>query len=206
MYILNNIIYTNYLKKIIDESNKIKEIYSAFNIDEDYLSHEKYILSILNEYLQEKVKHIFKITRKLTKIKFKFNIISHSGLLLQTTNNNFFILEYGSGSTYMKNYIYLYKISKDNIINNKIINNNYIWKVYKGNKLKKKYTIFEIYNIMKNKMKKHKYNLYYWNCHIAQEKTRKELGIKVNSYIILYYSLLIIILLLMYKIIKYIHA
>ena len=50
-----------------------------------------------------------------------------------------------------------------------------------GEALTKQYTIEEIKEIMVNIVSKRKYNVLKWNCHMAQENTRKSLGLKVNN-------------------------
>jgi hypothetical protein len=40
-------------------------------------------------------------------------------------------------------------------------------------------TISDIANVMRDVMKDKKYDMIHWNCHIAQQNTRKRLGLKV---------------------------
>jgi hypothetical protein len=168
-------------------------------IDKKYIEHTNsyYDLDMLNkldDFLKYDVKTIYLIYRKIYKVKFKLGIFSHSGLLIEIKNEQdykYFILEYGSGSNNQKDVIHLIPVLIKNIKDNKIYDNDIIWNIKNKTEIKDKITLLEVYNIMKNNMIKYKYNLYNWNCHIAQEKTREALGEKLNNYNKYKYSLLI---------------
>jgi hypothetical protein len=203
--------------KLIDPLKDVIQYKYIKNDRLDYNTSE--MLSNISEYLDDEINIIYKINRKLDDLTFRLDIISHSGLLIETKNENpyaykHFILEYGSGSNIEKNVIHLRPIYIKNIQKHKLIDNEYIWKIYKGIKINNKYTLIEAYNIMKNNMIKYKYNLYNWNCHIAQEITRKILGDKIKPYskftykfivywVIILLSIIIIILLINIGIKKY---
>ncbi len=172
------------LKDII-EKKYIEYTNSYYDLD---------MLNKLDDFLKYDVKTIYLIYRKIYKAKFKVGIFSHSGLLIEINNEQdykYFILEYGSGSNNQKDIIHLIPISIKNIKDNKIYDNDIVWNIKNKTEIKNKITLLEVYNIMKNNMIKYKYNLYNWNCHIAQEKTREALGEKLNNYNKYKYRLLI---------------
>jgi hypothetical protein len=166
----------NIIKKIknkIKPNNYIPIIHDFNNIP--------LLLLPIKEYLNEEIDYIYEIKRKLWNMKFKVGILSHSALLLHTINNNYFILEYGSGTDINRNSIFMYKVNIDNdeYVFEYVIINKYVWAKRKPNKIVIKKTIYDAYNIMNGIMSKRPYSLFRWNCHMAQQITRKKLGTKV---------------------------
>jgi hypothetical protein len=161
------------IKNKIKPNNYIPIIHDFNNIPS--------LLLPIKEYLNEEIDYIYEIKRKLWNMNFKVGILSHSALLLHTKNNNYFILEYGSGSDENRNSIFMYKINIDNdeYVFDYVIINEFIWAKRKPNKIVSKKTIYDAYNIMNNIMSKRLYSVYRWNCHMAQQITRKKLGTKV---------------------------
>ena len=168
-----------YLKNIIENLiDKLKRKNPVIIVPDNIPS----LLLPIKEYLDEEILYIYEIKRKLYNMKFKVGILSHSALLLQTIKNNYFILEYGSGKGENRNSVFMYKQNNsDNIyILQYCLINEYIWDKRPAHKINDNKTIYDAYNIMNSIMAKHKYNVYKWNCHMAQQKTRKILGSKYN--------------------------
>jgi len=58
----------------------------------------------------------------------------------------------------------------------------YDWKVQEqGQALDRQMMPDEIRSIMESHVHIGKYNIHEWNCHLAQEKTRRALGLKVDA-------------------------
>ncbi len=161
------------LKNKIKPNNYIPVIHDFNNIPN--------LLLPIKEYLNEEIDYIYEIKRKLYNMNFKVGIFSHSALLLETKNNNYFILEYGSGSDINRNSIFMYKIDIDNdeYVFEHVVINKYVWAKRRKNKIVNNNTIYDAYNIMNSIMSKRPYSVYKWNCHMAQQITRKKLGAKV---------------------------
>lgn len=193
----------NMIKRLKNKQhNYIPIIYNLNNIPA--------LLLPIKEYLEEEIDYIYEIKRKLYNMKFKVGIFSHSALLLQTKNNNYFILEYGSGNDINRNSIFMYKVNidKDEYVFNHVIINKYVWSKRKQSKILNKKTIYDAYNIMNSIMSKHPYSVYRWNCHMAQQITRKKLGAKVpikyeyTAIIIIVYLIILIISIIINKLYK----
>ena len=148
---------------------------------------EKHIVSApeqLNNSINQ-VEKLYVIETKLSYIP-KIGKLCHSALLLETKEGDFYILEFGIG---LKHVIYCYKIPQQKSNSNLIIVPSYDkkltvkWDKQKtGISLQTCQTIESIHNVMKNIVaKRKKYNLLNWNCHMAQENTRRSLGLKVNN-------------------------
>ncbi len=129
------------------------------------------------------------IKRKLYYFNIKTTVLCHSGLLLKTCTNKYYILEYGSGSSDMKNEIMLRDIKSMQVRKYSVLEEEYSWDRKHSRILKTPISISQIYNMMKENMTKRNYNVYYWNCHMAQEKLRSQLGldvpVKYEYYVIL---------------------
>ena len=136
------------------------------------------------------------IKRKLSLVNEEFNMLPdmnknkkyikeyfcHSGLLIETINKNYYILEYGNNS---KSKVELRNVSIT-IQNNTFIDDEYTWDIEQDQHEdisleSKKITIKKIKKIMEDIVKDQKYNIMSWNCHMAQEKTRKAIGLKVKN-------------------------
>lgn len=194
-----------YVQKYITPSEFSKfnfESITTYNFDPN-ISFDKYNLKNLLEKIKpsfsldyygdkfDAVHKIYVIRRKLEKSPVFFGWIAHSALLLVNWNKNgAYICEYGVEKN--PNKVTLTKLSDEDI---KLLNNNdcstelklngHIWKKQKnGQVCKLVITPEEIKDTMMDKVKRHCYSLLFWNCHVAQEMTRKELMIDVkNSYI-----------------------
>ena len=150
-------------------------------------SNEKHLVQCQEQQKDSKniIKKVYVITCKLTYTP-KIGKLCHSGILLQTEENEFYILEYGVG---MNHVIYLYKIQNVNDNSNFIIAKSYDkkldvrWEKQKiGSSLNSCQTINSVQNIMERIIsKRKKYNLLNWNCHMAQENTRRSLGLIVKN-------------------------
>lgn len=58
----------------------------------------------------------------------------------------------------------------------------YDWKIQEhGQALDKQMTPEEIRSIMESQVRTEKYNIHNHNCHLAQEKTRRAIGLKVDQ-------------------------
>ncbi len=134
------------------------------------------------------VTEIYVIKRKLYNFNIKTTLFCHSGLLLKTIDK-YFILEYGSGSKELKNRVLLRQIKPMQVKKYSVLEENYTWDKKHGRVLKTPMHISKVYEMMEKNMLNKKYNVYYWNCHMAQERTRKQLGldvpIKYEYYLIL---------------------
>jgi hypothetical protein len=129
------------------------------------------------------VNKIYVIRRKLGNLPVFAGWLSHSGLLLQTKCGKYYICEYGTEKN--KNKVLCYKISTklEDLENSKesFINDEKIWyKQMIGTILEDKLTVGNIRLTMEEVTCKKYYSIIFWNCHMAQENTRKELGLKVN--------------------------
>lgn len=131
-----------------------------------------------------KVDRIHVIRRNLGSMPFNVGWLAHSGLLLQTTKGEYYICEYGVEKN--KNEVSCYKIdAKDVDILDKpnFTHKGKTWKkqlcghsVSSGN-----ITVGKVHNTMMDIAWQQKYSMLFWNCHMAQEKTREELGLEVNA-------------------------
>jgi hypothetical protein len=120
------------------------------------------------------------IKRKLHQFNIKTVILCHSGLLLKTSKNKYFIIEYGSGKDYTDNdVVKLREIKSMQVKKYSVLEEDYIWDRTSDTKLRTPMDLMKIHKIMEDKMLKTKYNVYYWNCHMAQERLRQELGLSV---------------------------
>ncbi len=124
------------------------------------------------------VTEIHVIKRQLYNFHIKTSIFCHSALLLKTINK-YFILEYGSGSKELKNRVLLREIKPIQVKKYSVLEEDFAWDKKDGRTLKEPMNISIIYDMMQKNMTNKKYNVYYWNCHMAQERTRKELGLDV---------------------------
>jgi len=93
--------------------------------------------------------------------------VAHSALILETRDGSKMLLEYmGDSQVHMKDF------QPD----------GYDWKVQEqGQALDRQMTPDEIRSIMESQVRLGKYNIHEWNCHLAQEKTRRALGLKVDA-------------------------
>lgn len=151
--------------------------------------------SVTNPKPELEVERLYVINRRLEGYP-KINKLCHSGLLLKTKTNNWYILEYGVGSGQNRNNVYLYQISSysENILKNdsKITKfackdrtcKTRLWfKQRLGQSFDSVQTTESLEDIMNRIVRKKSYNVLTWNCHMAQENTRRSLGLKVdNSY------------------------
>jgi hypothetical protein len=134
-----------------------------------------------NTYLNtepDMVTEIFVIKRQLNKFHIKIAFINHSALLLKTINK-YFILEYGSDSEDLQNRVLLRELKNIQVLKYSVLEENYTWDKKDGRSLKKSMHVSKIFDMMQQNIINRKYNVYYWNCHMAQERTRKQLGLDV---------------------------
>lgn len=127
------------------------------------------------------VDKIYVIRRKLSNLPIFAGWISHSGLLLKTKCGKYYICEYGVE----KNAVVCYNVdAKNDDLKNQnetFENNKQIWhKQIVGTTLNGKITVENIKETMSDITCKKYYSILFWNCHMAQENTRKQLGLKVN--------------------------
>ncbi len=159
------------------------------------LSEEEAITQSNNILNPDMVTNIYVIKRKINKFHIKTTLFCHSALLLKTPNK-YFILEYGSGSNILKNKVLLREILPIQVKKYSVLEEDYVWDKKHGRVLKNPINISNIYNMMEQNMINKKYNVYYWNCHMAQERTRKQLGLDVPVKYEYYFVLIIIYVLL----------
>jgi len=93
--------------------------------------------------------------------------VAHSALILETHDGQKMLLEYmGDSQVHMKDF------QPD----------GYDWKIQEhGQALDKQMTPDEIRSIMESQVRTEKYNIHSHNCHLAQEKTRRAIGLKVDQ-------------------------
>ena len=132
----------------------------------------------------ELIDKVYVIRRKLNAhVIPKINVLAHSGLLIKSKNNNYYILEYGT--THINNNVSLRKVSFSNFSKDKfteLTKESYIWsKQIYGNKINNNITINQAKDIMDVYGNQKDYSLLKHNCHMAQEFTRSNLGIDVNK-------------------------
>jgi len=93
--------------------------------------------------------------------------VAHSALILETREGRKMLLEYmGDSQVHMKDF------QPD----------GYNWKIQEhGQALDKQMTPDEIRSIMESQVRTEKYNIHSHNCHLAQENTRRAIGLKVDQ-------------------------
>jgi hypothetical protein len=125
------------------------------------------------------IDRIYVARRKLDSLPIYFGWAAHSALLMKTKNEKWFVCEYGCENN--KNKVSLYEvknINRDYFITN---NGRKYNKQIVGSSLEGNVSVGSVRELMENKMNKHSYWMLFWNCHIAQEITREELGLKVKD-------------------------
>lgn len=125
------------------------------------------------------VDRIYVARRKLDTLPVYFGWAAHSALLMKTKDGRWFVCEYGCEND--KNKVSLYEVKN---VEYEYFTTNDGRKYNKqicGSNMEKKVSIDSVKELMENKMKKHSYWMLFWNCHMAQEMTREELGLKVND-------------------------
>lgn len=171
--------YINYLDDTcyFHKEKTIKKIYKfAPQKKNDAKAFDKVEFHLYNDDPQ--VEKIYVIRRKLDKLPFYFGWMAHSGLLLKAKNGRWFICEYGVEND--QNAVSLYEISIADENCDEFFHKNKKWnKQICGSEIKA--SIQSVRDTMKNKVSKHSYMMLFWNCHMAQEATREEFGLKVNK-------------------------
>lgn len=129
------------------------------------------------------VDKLYVIRRGLGGIAVKSGCLAHSGLLLQTRDGNHHIVEYGANHE-NKNEVILKRVNLSDSNAQTFKDDTYNWsKQVNGVNLSRKLSPEDIKSVMEDVTKTNNYNLKNWNCHMAQEKTRRSLGLPVdNSY------------------------
>ncbi len=158
-------------------------------------SYEEINMNNINQQEPDMVIEIYVIKRKLNKFHIKTTLFCHSALLLKT-QTKYFILEYGSGSNEFKNKVLLRELKPIQVKKYSVLEEDYVWDKKHGRILKSPIHISNIFNMMQQNMINKQYNVYYWNCHMAQERTRKQLGLDVTIKYEYYFVLIIIYVLL----------
>jgi hypothetical protein len=110
----------------------------------------------------------------------KIGQVCHSALLLQTKDNKYYILEYGVDS---KHVVACYEIGIQHPNSTTIWFNGTRWSKQRiGEELPTCQTIESVTDVMERVVaQKNDYNITNWNCHMAQENTRRSLGLKVRN-------------------------
>jgi hypothetical protein len=177
-----------YDREFIDYFNNVSHFYTTKTIKKtfkfvsskinDTKAFDKIEFRVYNDNPQ--VERVYVIRRKLDALPFYFGWMAHSGLLLKTTNGRWFICEYGTEN--YKNKVSLYEVP------NAIKESSCDTFQYQGRKWNKqicgssiKASIQSVKETMENKVSKHSYWMLFWNCHMAQEGVREELGLKVDK-------------------------
>jgi len=185
--LLNNYM-SQYNREYINYFNNVSHFYTKKTIKKTFkfVSHQindtkafdKIQFRVYNDNPQ--VERVYVIRRKLDTLPFYFGWMAHSGLLLKTTNGRWFICEYGTEND--KNKVSLYEVP------NTIKEPTCDTFQYQGRKWNKqicgssiKASIQSVKETMENKVCKHSYWMLFWNCHMAQEGVREELGLKVDK-------------------------
>jgi hypothetical protein len=129
------------------------------------------------------VSRIYVIRRKLDSLPIYLGWFAHSGLLLKTKDGRYFVCEYGTEKD--QNVVSLYEIKATPELSlgcKSFEHNGRKWhKQISGSDLPQKASISSIQKTMESKVTRHNYSMLFWNCHMAQEATRKELGLKVTN-------------------------
>lgn len=125
------------------------------------------------------VTNIYVIRRNLANIPAK-GPIAHSGLLMRTDDNKYYILEYGVESD--QNTVTIRSISADSITDKTFVDGDHVWdkQTFGANIREKNVKAEEVKNLMEKCVAALPYDLKYWNCHVAQENTRRKLGLTVE--------------------------
>jgi len=130
----------------------------------------------------EQIDKIYVIRRNLGKFSFNIGWLAHSGLLLKTKQNNYYICEYGVEKN--KNAVSCYKINvtiSDAMPScSNFISGTNKWDKQTSGSQVNNISVGQVHTTMMELAWKQKYSMLFWNCHMIQEKTREELGIPVN--------------------------
>ena len=122
---------------------------------------EQYNLEINDINLNQEpdmVTNIYVIKRQLNKFHIKTTLFCHSALLLKTINK-YFILEYGSGSSELKNQVLLRELKHIQVKKYSVLEENYVWDKKHGRSLNKPIHISQIFDMMQQNMINRKYNV-----------------------------------------------
>jgi len=154
----------------------IKKIEEMTNINEFFRTY-KYNLD-----KESLVDRIYVIRRKLDILPVYFGWAAHSGLLMKTKGGKYYICEYGVEKDPNKVSLYEIKgITEKHSDTFEIMDGRKWNKQICGSSPTSEISIYNVKETMENKVNKHNYWLLFWNCHMAQEMTRKELGLKVDN-------------------------
>lgn len=192
--IMNDTIHTDLNKHIIDTlKDKIMNIQKCETIcTYDFVTTREVNSIILNHFndiilvssceakpTEDYVDSIYVARRNLSKLPFKVGVLAHSGLLIKTNQNKYYVLEYGVE----KNKTSCNEISF--VFDDWFYMGSQKWnKQQHGAQLNKKITVHELQQLMNKNVGKSTYNMLMFNCHMAQEQLRIDLELKVkNPYI-----------------------
>ena len=130
----------------------------------------------------ESVSRVYVIRRKLGNA-VRVRAVAHSALLLETQRGRFFILEYGvpEEDSEEKNHVRCRECTR--VHAKKLYDADGVkWKKQTvGSGLSGDMTVDDITSLMRDVAEQHEYHLTNWNCHMAQENTRRALGLTVDN-------------------------
>lgn len=143
-------------------------------------------MTLKNEYRcypdDPMVERVYVIRRKLDTLPVYIGWMAHSGLLLKTSNGRWFVCEYGTEAD--KNNVSLYEVSSS-IPKNPSSSFEHAGRTWDkqicGSSLDVRASIRSVKETMATQVGKRTYGMIFWNCHMAQERTRKALGLKVSD-------------------------
>ena len=176
--------YIDYLRNVSGyiRNKNIKRIYEfvPHKITNDIVLH-----TLQNNFKlyddNPQVDRLYVIRRKLDCLPVFLGWMAHSGLLLSTTANRWFICEYGTEAN--KNNVCLYEVTNSitNTFCSNFQNGNRKWHKQICGSSVSNVSINSIKETMESKTCMHSYWLLFWNCHMAQEATRESLGLNVEN-------------------------
>lgn len=185
--IINEQINKQVIKDLLIVKSNFPDIIKTWEFDptnitlpfiDEYLNNTVLPATVVNEKT-EYIGTLYVARRNLSMLPFNIGFLAHSGLLLKTNKGTFYVLEYGVE----KNKVTCTKI--DFYINDsdsKFKFQDKEWsKQIKGTDLKIQTNITEMQELMESKTGKLVYNMFLSNCHMAQERLRKDLGMEVNN-------------------------
>lgn len=170
------------------EQNKTSFVIKTFDFQccvktADFFTENLHIFKSVTNQSSEFVDKIYVIRRQLDTLPIYAGWFAHSGLLIKTNNDKYYICEYGAENN--QNVVSLYEIPKETIWQDiRIFHDGRKWnKQYYGSQLdaNKKISVASVKETMQDHTKKHLYSKILWNCHIAQETTREKLGLEVKN-------------------------
>lgn len=128
------------------------------------------------------VDRFYVIRRKLDTLPVFLGWMAHSGLLLKTRDGRWFVCEYGTEADKNRVSLHEVRLPANGSCSNKFEHEGRTWdKQICGERPKSDVSIQFVKSTMENQVHRHTYSILFWNCHMAQEGTRRSLGLAVDN-------------------------